>query len=58
VTPGTLVCIKVVDNVFALMKENGKKVTDKAAVEDYVRKYCLTAKITKENRFCYYVGGL
>jgi len=48
------VCIKVVNEV---RKGDKKALTDKEKVNDKIRDYCKTAKDSKENRFCYYIGG-
>jgi len=52
------VCIKVVNNVVAAMKADGKDLSKHKETETAFRTYCEAAKINKESRFCYYIGGL
>lgn len=60
-TSGTLregdceVCIKFVETIAEKLTDDVKK--DPKKIEIEIRKYCKTSK-NKENRFCYYVGGL
>ncbi|CRK92514.1 CLUMA_CG006077, isoform A [Clunio marinus] len=49
------VCIKTVEKFANTLEEAVKK--DPKAIETEFRKYCKTTK-NKENRFCYYLGGL
>lgn len=49
------VCIKFVETIAEKISEDVKK--DPKKIETEIRKYCKTSK-NKENRFCYYVGGL
>ncbi|KAG5895343.1 hypothetical protein JTB14_003140 [Gonioctena quinquepunctata] len=49
------VCIKTLDKFAALLPEEVKK--DPKKIEMEFRKYCKGSK-NKENRFCYYLGGL
>lgn len=39
------------------MKADNVKLTKTDAIDEAIRKYCRLAKNTKENRFCYYIGG-
>ena len=55
---GATVCIKVVNNVVAAMKADGKDLSKHKETETAFRTYCEAAKINKESRFCYYIGGL
>ncbi|XP_077983247.1 mesencephalic astrocyte-derived neurotrophic factor homolog [Glandiceps talaboti] len=48
------VCIKVIKEFDKKITDDVRKSQDKTEAE--FRKFCKTAK-TKENRFCYYVGG-
>ncbi|KAJ8676670.1 hypothetical protein QAD02_012457 [Eretmocerus hayati] len=49
------VCIGVVEKLKKLLDENKK--TDPKYIETEFKKFCKKSK-TKENRFCYYLGGL
>ncbi|CAF4900730.1 unnamed protein product [Pieris macdunnoughi] len=49
------VCIKTVDKFAATLSENVKK--DPKLIEAEFKKFCKGSK-NKENRFCYYLGGL
>lgn len=49
------VCVKTLDRFGATLTETDRK--DFKVVETRFREYCLDAK-GKENRFCYYLGGL
>lgn len=50
------VCIKVIDKVGDLMKEDKVDNSDSKGIETTIRTFCKTAK-NKEERFCYFVGG-
>lgn len=49
------VCIKTLDKFAAKLSDDVKK--DPKLIETEFKKFCKTSK-TKENRFCYYLGGL
>lgn len=49
------VCFKVVDKFSNSLADNIRK--DPKKIEDEFRKFCKGTK-SKENRFCYYLGGL
>ncbi|CAK1546978.1 unnamed protein product [Leptosia nina] len=49
------VCIKTVDKFAATLSDNVKK--DPKLIEAEFKKFCKGSK-NKENRFCYYLGGL
>nr|CBH09269.1 putative ARP-like [Heliconius melpomene] len=49
------VCVKTVDKFAATLDDSLKK--DTKLIEKHFRKYCKGSK-NKENRFCYYLGGL
>lgn len=49
------VCIKLIDKFSDSLPESAKK--DPKAIEDEFKKFCKNTK-SKENRFCYYLGGL
>lgn len=50
------VCVKFLSKFINTLEENVKSSTSK--IEDEFRKFCEEAKLHKDNRFCYYVGGL
>lgn len=49
------VCVKTVEKFAATLSDDVKK--DPKAIETEFRKFCKGSK-NKENRFCYYLGGL
>lgn len=49
------VCVKTVDKFAATLSDNVKK--DPKLIEAEFKKFCKGSK-NKENRFCYYLGGL
>eukprot|EP00043_Microstomoeca_roanoka_P020268 m.242732 g.242732 ORF g.242732 m.242732 type:complete len:180 (+) comp17138_c0_seq1:131-670(+) len=51
------VCKKVVGKFIEQAKSDNVDLTDNEGIENIIRNYCKNARITKENRFCYYIGG-
>lgn len=49
------VCIKIIEKFSASLQPDAK--TDPKKIEEAFKKYCKDTK-NKENRFCYYLGGL
>ncbi|XP_017774392.1 PREDICTED: mesencephalic astrocyte-derived neurotrophic factor homolog [Nicrophorus vespilloides] len=49
------VCVKILDKLSAKLDSSQK--SDPKKIEAEFKKYCKTAR-DKENRFCYYLGGL
>ncbi|XP_018324792.1 mesencephalic astrocyte-derived neurotrophic factor homolog [Agrilus planipennis] len=49
------VCIKVIEKFAATLPDDAKR--NPARIEEEFKKFCKTSK-NKENRFCYYIGGL
>ncbi|XP_071818061.1 mesencephalic astrocyte-derived neurotrophic factor homolog [Apostichopus japonicus] len=49
------VCISMVDRIAATLTDEDRK--SQGDVEKKIRKFCKTALNSKDNRFCYYIGG-
>jgi len=49
------VCVSVVERFAATLTDEKKSL--QSSIEDEFRKFCKTVKDTKEERFCYYLGG-
>ncbi|XP_065912511.1 mesencephalic astrocyte-derived neurotrophic factor homolog [Dysidea avara] len=51
------VCIKFLNKLYQRLDEKGTDMTDVDQVESQLMKFCKGSK-DKEERFCYYIGGL